>query len=131
MKPTRKEIEAWIEVMADIYGLSDKRLLAQCQAESGFDADALSSEGAIGLFQLMPATAAGLKIDPHDWKQNVEGGARYMVQMLKLFGMEYDKALAAYNWGPGHMKKLITASPIHWRVLLPAETKAYIQKVLA
>lgn len=58
-----------------------------------------SSAGAIGVFQLMPATAAGLGVDPNDVSQNIQGGITYLKQLYEKYG-SWPQALAAYNWGP-------------------------------
>jgi soluble lytic murein transglycosylase-like protein len=74
MKPSRDEIEALIRARAAVYQLDADLLIRQCKAESEFDQDVRSTEGAIGLFQLMPATAAWPHVDAHDWRANVDGG---------------------------------------------------------
>ena len=92
--------------------------------ESHYDPSALSGHGAIGLAQLMPATARALGItNPWDVRQNLQGGARYLRQQLDTFG-RYDLALAAYNAGPGQVIRYNGVPPF-------AETRAYIGKVLA
>lgn len=75
-------------------------LEAVMHQESGGDHQALSPAGAIGLMQLMPGTAAGLHVNPHDPYQNVLGGAKYLRQMYDKFG-NWESAIAAYNAGPG------------------------------
>ena len=72
---------------------------ANIEIESAYRPNALSSVGAIGLGQLMPATAAQLGVDPHDWQANLDGSARYLLAMLARFGIP-ELALAAYNAGP-------------------------------
>ena len=72
---------------------------ANIEVESAYRQDAVSSAGAIGLGQLMPATARDLGVDPHDIAQNLDGSARYLLMMLDQFG-EGSLALAAYNAGP-------------------------------
>ncbi|RKF15246.1 lytic transglycosylase domain-containing protein [Roseovarius spongiae] len=74
------------------------------QQESAWKATALSHKGAIGLAQLMPGTAAVLRVDPHDPRQNLEGGARYLAQQYREFG-SWRLALAAYNAGPQAVRK--------------------------
>ena len=96
--------------------------VALIEAESGFDPDAVSVTGAIGLTQLMPATAEELGVDPEDPVQNMTGGARYLAAQYKRFGA-WDLALAAYNAGPSRVAKLggIPDFP---------ETRAFIARVL-
>jgi len=129
MTPTREDVENFIRWLAPQLGLDSDLHLRQCQAESGFNQAAISPCGAIGLMQLMPKTAESLKVDPKDWRQNVNGGLKYMASLKKKYG-EYPKALAAYNWGPGNLDKCLTAHGSDWRAFLPTETKNYLNKIL-
>lgn len=86
------------------YGLDPTLFVRQIQAESSFNPNAVSPKGAIGLGQIMPATAKELGINPEDPDQNLEGAARYMRQQLDTFG-DYPLALAAYNAGAGNVRK--------------------------
>jgi len=72
---------------------------ANIEIESAYDPRARSPVGAIGLGQLMPATASTLGVDPHDWRQNLDGSARYLLEQLARF-QDPRLALAAYNAGP-------------------------------
>lgn len=81
-----------------------------------------SSAGAIGPMQLMPGTAKDLKVDPYNVNQNISGGVGYAAQQLKSFGNDQRKASAAYNWGPGNVRKYGTGRA-------PAETQNYMNKV--
>ncbi|WP_298836090.1 lytic transglycosylase domain-containing protein [uncultured Roseobacter sp.] len=74
------------------------------QQESGWNARAKSHKGALGLAQLMPATARALGVDPLDPEENLEGGARYLAKQYREF-RSWPLALAAYNAGPGAVKK--------------------------
>ncbi|MGC1506189.1 MAG: lytic transglycosylase domain-containing protein [Sulfitobacter sp.] len=89
---------------ASRHGVPVDLFLRLVQQESNWNASAVSHAGAIGLAQLMPATARRLRVDPTDPKQNLEGGARYLKQQYKTFGT-WRLALAAYNAGPGAVKK--------------------------
>lgn len=111
-----------IDAAARKAGVDPRLLSALVWAESGFKADARSHAGAIGLAQLMPATARGLGVDPHDPVQNLEGGARFLRAMLDKFGSA-DLALAAYNAGPGRVAQAGGIPNI-------AETRAYVPRVL-
>jgi soluble lytic murein transglycosylase-like protein len=94
-------------------------------AESSWNPQSVSNKGAIGLTQLMPDTAKGLGItDPYDPVQNLQGGAKYLRQMLDKFGGNYTKALAAYNAGPGAVEKANGVPPYQ-------ETVAYVRKILS
>lgn len=91
--------------------------------ESSDKHTALSPKGAIGYTQLMPETAKGLGVDPHDPYQNLQGGAQYLRQQLDTFGNDPAKAAAAYNAGPGAVQKYNGIPPF-------SETQAYVPKVL-
>ena len=90
--------------------------------ESAWNANAVSPKGASGLAQLMPGTARELGVDPSDPIQNMTGGARYLRQQLDTFGRP-DLALAAYNAGPGAVKK-------HGGIPPYQETQNYVRKIL-
>ena len=111
-----------IQQAAQAAGVDPKLLAALTWAESGFNPGAGSSAGAIGLTQLMPATAAGLGVDPSDPVQNLLGGARYLAGQLQRFG-RVDLALAAYNAGPSAVVKAGGIPPY-------PETQAYVTRVL-
>lgn len=86
------------------HGIPVDLFLRLVQQESGWNPKALSHKGAIGLAQLMPQTARVLRVDPADPAQNLEGGARYLKMQYRSFG-SWELALAAYNAGPGAVKK--------------------------
>jgi soluble lytic murein transglycosylase-like protein len=93
------------DAAADKYGLPRLLVRSVMAAESGFQADAVSPKGAIGLMQLMPSTAQGLGADPHDPAQNVDAGVRYLRDLLNRYDGGLWRALAAYNAGPGAVDK--------------------------
>jgi hypothetical protein len=97
----------------------------QCVArvESGLQKNAVSSKGAVGLMQLMPDTAKDLGVSATDPKQNAEGGAKYLRELLQLYGNDSALALAAYNAGPGAVQKYGGIPPY-------SETRQYVRKVL-
>jgi soluble lytic murein transglycosylase-like protein len=86
------------------HGVPEDLFLKLVQQESGFNPKAVSHKGALGLAQLMPETARILRVDPHDPYQNLDGGARYLMQQYRAFG-NWRLALAAYNAGPGAVLK--------------------------
>ncbi len=92
------------------------------QQESGWNPKAISPAGAIGLTQLMPQTAKSLRVDPYNPKENLEGGARYLSQQYRTFG-SWRLALAAYNAGPGAVKKYGGVPPFK-------ETRNYVRVIL-
>lgn len=96
---------------------------ANIEVESGYDPRATSHKGAIGLGQLMPDTARILGVDPADWRQNLDGSARYLAMMLAEFG-DVRLALAAYNAGPDAVRAHSGIPPF-------AETRTHAQRVLA
>ena len=98
-------------------------LLAVIKVESGFDSQAVSRKGAMGLMQLMPGTASDLGVTkPFDPEQNIFGGAKYLSDCLKTF-KDLKLALAAYNAGPGRVAKLKRAPMIE-------ETQKYVKDVI-
>jgi hypothetical protein len=107
---------------AERYGLPRRLVRSVMQAESGFAAQAVSPKGAIGLMQLMPATAQSLGADPHDPAANVDAGARYLRELLEKYNGGLRHALAAYNAGPAAVEKYQGIPPYR-------ETVNYIRRV--
>lgn len=103
-------------------GLEDNQFLALVYQESRFNPCAKSSAGAMGLSQLMPGTAAGLGVNPHNIEDNLRGGARYFKQQLRQFNGNVSLALAAYNAGPGSVQKYGGIPPFR-------ETQGYVQAI--
>lgn len=121
--PTHKQL---VEQAALNHGLRPEFVRSVAAAESAFRADAVSHKGAIGLMQLMPGTATELGVDPHDPKQNADGGAKYLRQLLLRYKDSYDPvrlALAAYNAGPGAVDRYGNIPPYR-------ETQQYVERVL-
>lgn len=98
--------QASIHRAAAAAGVDPQLLTAVVWTESDFVPDAVSEAGAIGLAQLMPATAEMLGVDPNDPEQNLVGGARYLSDMIERYGGRLDLALAAYNAGPTRVSRL-------------------------
>jgi soluble lytic murein transglycosylase-like protein len=115
--------QALVEV-AKTNDISPYLLEAVVWQESRWNPAARSRAGAIGLAQLMPGTARDLGVDPNDPVQNLSGGARYLRQQLNRFDGNVEKALAAYNAGPG---RVMTAGGIP---SIP-ETQAYVRAIVA
>lgn len=84
----------------------------------------IGKAGEVGLFQLMPATAATLGVDPYDVNQNIRGGVRYLKDLFQRYG-SWDKALAAYNWGPSKVDKAVVQG-----TSIPSTVIAYVKKAL-
>jgi len=122
-KPTPQEL---VDRVAEQHGLPPALVHAVVRAESAYRQDAISPKGAIGMMQLMPATAASLNVDPYDAEQNVEAGTRYLRQLLLQYQDYPDqvkRALAAYNAGPGAVQKYNGVPPYR-------ETQLYVHKVV-
>ena len=103
--------------------LNPRLIEAVAWAESRFQPEARSPAGAIGVMQLMPATAAALGVDANDPAQNIRGGAAYLRQMLDAFGGDLTLALAAYNAGPDAVRRYGGVPPFR-------ETQNYVAAVL-
>jgi soluble lytic murein transglycosylase-like protein len=137
-RPARREADEWAGipiysgatgVYQDMARAAARRqsvpedlFLRLVRTESGFRPTARSHKGAIGLAQLMPFTAQNLGVNPHDPKQNLEGGARYLSQQYRRFG-DWRLALAAYNAGPGAVEQYRGVPPY-------AETQNYVKAIL-
>jgi soluble lytic murein transglycosylase-like protein len=117
-------VEKSVQQAAAKYNLAPELIRGVIRAESNFQVDAVSSAGAKGLMQLMPETAKELGVtNPFDIRQNIDGGARYLRQMLDRFGGDLKRALAAYNAGPGAVEQFNGDVPF-------SETRHYVQRVL-
>lgn len=104
------------------HGIPEELFVRLVQQESNWNPRARSHKGAIGLAQLMPGTARALGVNPHDPRQNLEGGARYLKQQYRTF-RSWRLALAAYNAGPGAVKKHDGIPPYR-------ETQNYVRRIL-
>lgn len=109
--------------LAERFDLSPALMEAVVWQESRWREDARSPVGAQGLAQLMPGTARYLGVNPHDPFANLEGGARYLREQLDRFGGDLEKALAAYNAGPGRVERSGGIPNIR-------ETKQYVAAII-
>jgi soluble lytic murein transglycosylase-like protein len=106
------------------YHLDPDLVNSVIHAESGFNSHAVSPKGARGLMQLMPSTASELGVkDAFDSEDNVEGGSRYLRELLERYDFDLVKALAAYNAGPQRVDRYNGVPPFH-------ETRAYVARIV-
>lgn len=118
------DINALINQSANKYGVDPKLVSAVAQAESNYTPSAVSDAGAVGVMQLMPDTASSLGVtNIYDPRDNIEGGVKYIKQLLNTFDGDVSKAVAAYNAGPQAVKNYNGVPPY-------AETQNYVKKVL-
>jgi soluble lytic murein transglycosylase-like protein len=120
---------ASITQVANNLGVDPALALAVANQESGMNPNALgpvtsSGQRAVGLFQLLPSTAAGLGVDPNDPLQNIQGGVEYLSNLLNEYNGDVSLALAAYNAGPGNVAKYGGIPPF-------PETQNYVASILA
>lgn len=120
---TDQNLWSAIQQISTRYGIDSSLVKAVIKQESGFNPRAVSKAGALGMMQLMPATARELGVkDPMNPVENIEGGVKYLKMLLNRF-KDVKKALAAYNAGPNFVEKNGVEN-------YPSETKDYINKVL-
>jgi soluble lytic murein transglycosylase-like protein len=112
-----------IRASSERHGVSSSLLEAVAWQESRFHQTAVSPKGALGVMQLMPATARGLGADATDLVANIDAGAAYLSQMLQRFDGDLPRALAAYNAGPAAVTRFGGVPPY-------AETRAYVGSIL-
>jgi soluble lytic murein transglycosylase-like protein len=123
--PEKAQILSMVNRVARDNGVDEKLVQALIKQESGFNPNAKSKVGAMGLMQLMPATAKALGVnDPFNATQNVEGGVKYLKSMLNKYNGNVILALAAYNAGPNAVDKYSGVPPYK-------ETQNYVKSILA
>lgn len=119
------DISKMIQFTAKKYGVDPKLVMAVAKVESNLSPDVVSSAGAVGVMQLMPETAQGLGVrNSKDPRENIDGGVRYLKELIGTFDGDVTKAVAAYNAGPQAVKNYNGIPPY-------SETKAYVAKVMA
>ncbi len=122
--PNQAAYDPHIKLTCKLYGLDCNLVKAVIRAESGFNPQAVSPKGAMGLMQLMPDTSRDLGVvNPFDPMQNIDGGARYLRMMLDRFANNTALALAAYNAGPEAVTKHGGIPPFD-------ETQIYVKTVM-
>jgi soluble lytic murein transglycosylase-like protein len=110
-------------------GISPTYFTRQIMLESGFNPNAISPSGAVGIAQFEPSTAAGLGFNPYDPVAALKGAANYMARLSSEYGGDYTKALAAYNAGSGTVNSAIQRGGANWLSLMPAETQNYVARI--
>ncbi len=116
-------VKAMIAKQAIEMGVEPAIALSIARTESGFNHNARSRHGAVGVFQLMPSTARRMGLNPYSLSDNIKGGIMYYKSMYKMFG-SVELALAAYNAGPGNVKRYNKTVPPF------AETKNFVSKIM-
>lgn len=116
-------IKATIVKHAIAMGVDPAIALSIARTESGFRHEARSSHGAIGVFQLMPSTARRMGLNPYSLNDNIRGGIMYYKKMYNMFG-SVELALAAYNAGPGNVKRYNNTIPPY------SETQRFVRKIM-
>jgi soluble lytic murein transglycosylase-like protein len=120
---TPEAVAQAIEASAQRHAVSAPLVEAIAWQESRFNQAAVSSKGALGVMQLMPATARTLGVDATSLAGNIDGGVAYLSQMLQRFEGDLPRALAAYNAGPDAVRRYGGVPPY-------AETQAYVRAIL-
>jgi len=123
-KTSERPFSEIIKEASQKYGIDEEVISAVIQQESSFNPQAVSSCGAMGLMQLMPATAESLGVtDPYNAEQNIMAGTKYLKQQMDQFGGDLSLGLAAYNAGSGAVRKYGGIPPYK-------EIQNYVKKII-
>lgn len=125
VSPSRSAMVSLVRRLAPAFGIDPRLALAIARVESNFNPEAISPKNAMGLMQLIPATAARFAVrDPLDPEQNVRGGLAYLRWLVQTFDGDVLRVAAAYNAGEGNVMRHKGVPPF-------AETQEYVRRVLA
>jgi soluble lytic murein transglycosylase-like protein len=119
---TPTAVDSLVEEVSRRHNVDPNLVRAMIKVESNFNPRATSRKGAVGLMQLMPATARQLKVNPYDPAQNLDGGVRHMKSLLENYNGDVALSLAAYNAGQGAVQR-------HGGVPNYKETKSYVRRI--
>ena len=125
LKSQSTNIDELVQTFSDKYGIDGDFIKAIIKQESGFNPNATSKKGAMGLMQLMPKTAESLGVlDAYNPSQNIEGGVKYLKTLLDKYNNNHELALAAYNAGPTAVQKYGGIPPYK-------ETRNYVNSIMS
>lgn len=125
LPPSRQQVVRLLQKLAPAYGVDPQLALAIARVESNFNPEAVSPKNAMGVMQLIPATAARFAVrDPLDAEQNVRGGLAYLRWLLATFDGDVSRVAAAYNAGEGNVMRHGGVPPFD-------ETREYVRRVMA
>jgi soluble lytic murein transglycosylase-like protein len=123
-RESREELEDMVRRISREHGIDPRLADAVVRVESAYDPHAVSRKGALGLMQLMPATAVRLDVDdPFDPEQNVRGGMREFARLINRYSGNFALALAAYNAGEGAVEQYRGVPPYR-------ETRSYVTRIM-
>lgn len=130
-KGSSESLSSTIKSASKKFGVSESILNSLLKAESNFNPNAVSPKGAKGIAQFIPSTAAQYGVDVNNPQSSIYGAAHYLSDLLKMFGGDYQKALAGYNSGQGNVMKAIQSYGSDWLSHTEMETQKYVSKVMS